>query len=279
MSETASHRTDFGTLRDDLAPDGRQSVFVDGVRFDAAVESDVHRWVLDALQHGRGGLILTPNVDIMRHLHAGRYESIAHAASIVVADGRPIVWASTLANSPLPERVTGSSLIRSLSVAAAREGHRIMLLGGHQGVAERAAAQLLIENPGLDEFHWHYPPFGFDADDNAFQRVIEAVRSVAPDIIFIGLGFPRQEQVALRLLTEFPSTWLVGCGGSIAMVAGDVSRAPKMLQALGLEWAHRLAQEPRRLARRYLIEDLPYAVGLLGRALRARVRRQPTGRL
>jgi N-acetylglucosaminyldiphosphoundecaprenol N-acetyl-beta-D-mannosaminyltransferase len=84
--------------------------------------------------------------------------------------------------------------------------------------------------------------------------------------VFVGLGFPKQEFVIRRLRSEFPALWFVGCGASLTFAAGRISRAPSWMQRHGLEWLHRLAKEPRRLARRYLIEDAPYTLGLLARS-------------
>ena len=142
-----------------------------------------------------------------------------------------------------------------------------MLIGGHEGVAQRAARRLDEHVTGLDGVVWFYPPFGFDRDPDELQRLVDAVRAAGPDIVFVGLGFPRQERLALLLLETFPAVWFVGCGGSIAMLAGDLPRAPAWMQQNGLEWVYRLALEPRRLARRYLRDGIPYALGMLGRAL------------
>lgn len=252
---------------------GRQ-VVVDGVAFDHVTEDDVLRRVLGDLAVGRGGLILTPNVDILRQLRRPENAELPERARIVVADGAPIVWASRVAGDQLPERVTGSSLIWTLSGAAAGAGRRVMLLGGADGVAERAAQRLEDEHPDLLRVHWHFPPFGFDADEAGFAEVVEVIKTAEPDIVFVGLGFPRQERLSLRLQELFPSTWFVGCGGSITMLAGDVARAPRWMQANGVEWLHRLVSEPRRLARRYLVDDVPYALAMLGRTAARRLRRR-----
>ena len=88
----------------------------------------------------------------------------------------------------------------------------------------------------------------------------------APDLVYVGLGFPKQEWLADRLAPDLPKTWLLGCGAAINFIAGDQDRAPDWMQRTGLEWTHRLSREPGRLARRYLRHDAPYAVGLLARS-------------
>lgn len=250
-------------------------VTIDGVPFDRVTEEQAVDRVFDDLAMNEGGLLLTPNVDIVRQLREPENADLTDQASLIVADGSPIVWASSILGDPLPARVTGSSLIWSLSGAAASSGHRVMLLGGEEGVAERAADRLQRHNPDLSGVQWHFPPFGFDTDESGFSDVCDAVEKAQPDVVFVGLGFPRQERVALRLLERFPSTWFVGCGGGITMTAGDVARAPKWMQRSGLEWVHRLAQEPKRLFRRYLVDDAPYALGMLWRTATRRVRSWP----
>jgi len=241
------------------------------VAFDRLTEKAVHDHVLRRLDDDAGGLVMTPNVDILRQLQEPANADLVEAADLVVADGRPILWASALLQDPLPERVTGSSLIWTLSDAAGHAGKRVMLIGGHNGVARRAAQQLRQHCPALGEVSWYYPPFGFEREPAQMRQLYEALAQNRPDIVFIGLGFPRQERLALHLLETFPRTWFIGCGGSIAMLAGDLPRAPSWMQAFGLEWLHRLGLEPRRLARRYLIDGVPFALGMLGRALLRRV--------
>jgi N-acetylglucosaminyldiphosphoundecaprenol N-acetyl-beta-D-mannosaminyltransferase len=91
-----------------------------------------------------------------------------------------------------------------------------------------------------------------------------------PDIVYVGLGFPKQEHVIDRLRPDLPASWFVGCGASIQFVAGDLRRAPEWMQGTGLEWMYRLLSEPRRLAIRYLLHDAPFALHLLTTAARQR---------
>jgi N-acetylglucosaminyldiphosphoundecaprenol N-acetyl-beta-D-mannosaminyltransferase len=99
------------------------------------------------------------------------------------------------------------------------------------------------------------------------------VVAARPRIVFVGLGFPRQDVLIAELREELPETWFLGCGAAIAFAAGTVRRAPEWMRRTGLEWLFRLLSEPGRLARRYLVDDLPFALRLLGGCLAARVRR------
>ncbi|MGH3739717.1 MAG: WecB/TagA/CpsF family glycosyltransferase [Micromonosporaceae bacterium] len=243
-----------------------------GVAFDPLTEPDVVSVVETAFARGAGGTIVTPNVDILRQ---ARRDHEAHAlivrSSLVLADGMPLVWASKLSRRPLPARVAGSDLIWSLSAMAARHGKSIYLLGGATGVPQRAAKVLSSTCPGLIVAGADSPPFGFDQTPDGLETAISLVKAAKPDLVFVGLGFPRQERLIAKLVTELPTAWFVGCGAAIAFAAGEVSRAPRWMRGTGLEWVHRLASEPRRLFRRYLLQDVPYAVRLLTSALLTRL--------
>jgi N-acetylglucosaminyldiphosphoundecaprenol N-acetyl-beta-D-mannosaminyltransferase len=270
-----------------------ERVRVAGREFDAITEEEVAAYVAGALRHGEGGRIVTPNVDIMRLADgttalAAEVRGFLEDATLVVADGMPLVWASKLAGNPLPERVAGSSLLWTISHAVGEIGGSVYLFGGEPapqpsteeaddwllmasavGVAgvtdgsTRAAAALAAGCPGLVIAGCSAPPFGFDAHPESYAQALGDVVEAKPDVCFVGLGFPRQERVISDLRGALPRTWFLGCGAAINFVAGSHQRAPVWMQRSGLEWAHRLAQEPRRLASRYLRHDAPYAVKLL----------------
>ncbi|MGH8878651.1 MAG: WecB/TagA/CpsF family glycosyltransferase [Stackebrandtia sp.] len=245
-----------------------------GVRFDALSAGEVVETVDRAWTHGLGGRIVTPNVDIVRQTRRVP-EARAHvgAADLVVADGAPLVWASRLRGIPLPERVAGSDLVWSLSAAAARSGRRIFLLGGSPGrdTAATAAHRLREREPALTVAGAVSPPMGFDSDESAMRALIGDLREAKPDLVCVGLGFPKQERVIARLTPHLPAAWFLGCGAGIDFVAGARHRAPKWMQRGGLEWLHRLVSEPRRLFVRYVLHDMPTACGLLLRSGLARL--------
>ena len=250
-------------------------VQLDGTGIDRITEDEVVAVVRDALANGRGGRIITPNVDILRRA-ATDPQAKRHLdnADLIVADGMPLVWASRLGGRPLPERVAGSSLIWSLSDGLGRDRRSVFVVGGTPATrdradgATRAAARLCAECPGLRIAGTVSPEFGFERDESAFERFCADVARAEPDLVFVGLGFPKQEIVIERLRALLPATWFVGCGAAVNFVAGDVHRAPLWMQRTGLEWAHRLGTEPRRLAGRYLRHDAAYALRLLARAPR-----------
>jgi N-acetylglucosaminyldiphosphoundecaprenol N-acetyl-beta-D-mannosaminyltransferase len=248
-------------------------VQLDGTGIDRITEAEVVSVVREALAAGRGGRIITPNIDILRRAQADPgVRRFLDDADLVVADGMPLIWASRLRGTPLPERVAGSSLIWSLSTGIGRDRRSIFVIGGapaEEGVtdgATRAADRLAADCPGLRVAGTFCPAYGFEEDPDAYADLCRKVADAQPDLVFVGLGFPKQELVVDRLRPALPQAWFVGCGAAVNFVAGDVDRAPRWMQRSGLEWAHRLGTEPKRLAGRYLRHDAPYALRLLAQA-------------
>jgi N-acetylglucosaminyldiphosphoundecaprenol N-acetyl-beta-D-mannosaminyltransferase len=240
---------------------------VGAVGISAITETGVAEHLVRAWRGGQGGTIVTANVDIVRA--ATRDPALAElvaGAELVVADGMPVVWAARISGLRVPDRVTGASLVFTLSEAAAREGRSVFLVGGEPGVADAAGRVLAERYPGLRVAGTYAPPFGFEQVPGGMGEIVDKVRAAAPDLVLVGLGFPRQERVMAAVRAELPSAWYLGCGAAIPMAAGQFKRAPSGMQKVGGEWLFRLALEPRRLVRRYLRDDLPFALGLLAGA-------------
>lgn len=241
---------------------------VDSITEAELVETVVHGW-----RSGAGGLIVTPNVDIWRLTRRDREcADLVAGADVVVADGQPLLWAAKLAGTPLRERVTGADLVESLSAAAAREQRSVYIVGGGaDDVGERAAESLASRHSGLRIAGHVVPPYGFEQSAFLLRRLVESIVEADPHLVLVGLGFPKQERLATLLREHLPRTWFLGCGGGVAIAGGMQRRAPMWAQDRGLEWLVRLAQEPRRLARRYLVDDAPAALYLLSSSLSSRV--------
>jgi N-acetylglucosaminyldiphosphoundecaprenol N-acetyl-beta-D-mannosaminyltransferase len=242
--------------------------------FDAVTQDQVVDVVREAWSTGQGGSIIPVNIDVARA--ATRDAALAELVdrgSLVIADGMPLVWAAWLRGGKLPERVAGSSLIFPLSAAAAADGKSVYLLGGAEGVPEKAAAALVAQCGDLRVAGVQSPPLSFDDTEDGARQAISAVKAASADLVFVALGFPRQERLIEQLRQELPNAWFLACGGGISMAAGVARRASPVIQRLGFEWLHRLALEPRRLARRYLRDDLPFALALLARSGVERFRR------
>ena len=221
--------------------------------------------VIDALiSAGNGGTVFTPNVDHV--VVAGenpRFRRAYQAASLSLVDGMPVFWASRLFGTPLPAKVSGSDLVRPLMQRAQAKNYRVFLLGADPGVADQAKAVLERELPGLQIVGVDSPRINVD---NVPDSLIDNVRAQAPHLVLVALGAPKQEIFSHEARERLKPAVLVGIGASLDFIAGVKQRAPEWVSKAGLEWLFRLAQEPGRLAKRYLLRD-PQFVLILGRQL------------
>lgn len=195
--------------------------------------------------------VVTPNVDHAVLLQEREDLRNSYAdASLVTADGAPLVLAAKILRRPLPERVAGSDLAPRL-LASATQPLRVFLLGAADGVAERAAAKIHAQWPNVKVVDVYSPPLGFERDDAENQAILERVASALPDLLIVGFGAPKQELWVHRHQHQLAAKVALCAGATIDFLAGEKRRSPRWMQKTGLEWLHRLASEPRRLFRRY----------------------------
>lgn len=211
----------------------------------------------------RPAYVVTPNVDhiVLLEDHADFKQSYDHA-DLVLADGMPIVWASYLLQEPLKGRVAGSDLAPALCERIAETGHKIFLFGAAPGVAETAANKLRETYPGIQVVGAHSPPLGFDKDAQQTDEAIAMLNESGADIIFLAMSTISQEVFMMNHHERLNRGVMLGIGATIDFIAGEKVRAPVFLQKVGLEWAFRLCQEPKRLFWRYA-RDLKFIPILL----------------
>ncbi|MFN8109900.1 MAG: WecB/TagA/CpsF family glycosyltransferase [Thermoleophilia bacterium] len=244
-----------------------------GMAIDPITQAEAVGRIVGAIRQGHGGVVVTPNLDHLRLFTADPgVRDLYATADLVLADGMPLVWASRIAGDPLPERVAGSDLIWSLSQACAAADLSVFMLGGNPGAAEEAGRVLTERFPGLRVAGTLCPPMGFDADPAQMDAVRAALREAAPDVVYVGVSFPRSARVSEALRADLPAAWFLGLGVSLSFVSGEVARAPEWVQRTGLEWVFRIIQEPRRLLARYLVRGLPFAARLGASAALQRLR-------
>jgi N-acetylglucosaminyldiphosphoundecaprenol N-acetyl-beta-D-mannosaminyltransferase len=198
-------------------------------------------------------LVVTPNVDhlVLLTRHADFKEAYRHA-SLVLADGMPIVWASRWLGCPLPERVAGSDLVPSVFASSSKENRlRVFLLGAELGVGQRAAERIRRAWPTVEVVGISSPPLGFERDERANTAICEHIAETRPDVLVVGLGAPKQELWVHKHRDQLAAKVAICAGGTIDFLAGHQQRAPVWMRECGLEWLYRLACQPRRLAARY----------------------------
>jgi len=177
---------------------------------------------------------------------------------LVTADGQAVVWASRLLQDPLPERVAGIDLMAGLLERAPELGYRIYILGARPEVLEAAVARIRAQHLGISIVGYRDGYYD-EAEEDA---VVVSIAKARPDILFVAMSSPRKEYFLARHGRTMSVPFVMGVGGAIDVVAGITRRAPVILQRCGLEWLFRLAQEPRRLARRYFVTNTRFLLAL-----------------
>jgi len=203
--------------------------------------------------------VVTPNVDHIINLGKDlEFQEIYQEADMVLADGMPLLWAAKFLGTPLREKISGSDIFPELCKIAAGKGYKLFFMGGRPGAASKTSEVLKIKYPNMQIVGIYSPPFGFENNKAENNKIIKMIRDSKPDILFVGLGAPKQEKWIYRYKNEYLVPVSIGIGASFDFAAGIIRRAPLWMQKVGLEWFWRLLMEPRRLWRRYLIDDMQF---------------------
>lgn len=241
-----------GDWKLEMKNDQQHPVAIMGLPIDSLTADDAIEVMDRLIQSGGTHQVCPVNVDVwLNSLADPHLHRIMAGCTLVLADGMPLVWASGLLGSPLPERVTGIDLVPRLAALSARKGYRIFLLGGKPGVAERAAHVLERMAPGAQIVGTFAP-----AEENLIRmdhaEILDRIHAARPDILLVALGNPKQEKWIWMHRKRLGVPLSMGVGGSFDILVGDTRRAPRWIQHSGLEWAMRFVQEPARLGPRYL---------------------------
>ena len=227
---------------------------VHNLSFDAAVAR-----IVAMCREGRPRYVVTPNVDhVMQVRRSEELRRVYAEADLSLADGMPLVWAARLLGQPLAGKVSGSDLFEALCREAWRHDLAVFLLGAAPGVAEIARAQLEMRHPGLRIVGVMSPRLDADGTSPDQALITARLAETRPDLLFTAFGTPKQELWMARHHRALGVPVSIGVGASFDFVAGVQRRAPRWMQHAGLEWLWRLAHDPRRLWRRYLVDDLPF---------------------
>ena len=208
------------------------------------------------IQENRNAYVVTPNVDHIVQLEKNdELREIYKNANLILADGKPLLWISKFYKTPIKEKISGSDLFPLLCKMAAEKKYRMYFLGAAEGVAENAAKNLTRCYNGLQVVGTYSPPVGFENDVKENEKIIDKINDVKPHILVVGLGSPKQEKLISKYKDRFGVPISLGFGASLDFEAGNIKRAPKWMCNCGLEWFFRLLKEPRRLFKRYIIND------------------------
>lgn len=211
----------------------------------------------EIISENKEAYVVTPNVDhIVRLEKDGVFKEVYNNADLILADGKPLIWISKLYKNPIKEKVSGSDLFPVLCEMAAKKEYTMFFLGAAEGVAQKAATNLKEKYPNLWVVGTYSPPIGFEKDKDEMKKIIAMVRDASPHILIIGLGCPKQEKFIYKYRRELGVPISLCLGASIDFEAGNVKRAPRWMSNVGLEWFYRLCKEPRRMFKRYIVDDL-----------------------
>lgn len=201
--------------------------------------------------------VVTPNVDHIVQLEKDEeLKRVYENASLILTDGKPLIWISNWYKTPIKEKISGSDLFPRVCDLAAKKGYTMYLLGAAEGVADKAAKNLMNKYKGLNIVGTYSPPFGFEKDKLELKKIERQIQEVHPDILIVGLGCPKQEKYMYHHCKELDVPISFGLGASIDFEAGNIKRAPRRMSEHGLEWLYRITQDPKRLAKRYLVDDM-----------------------
>lgn len=203
------------------------------------------------------GHIITPNVDQVIRIESDKYfKEIYENVELLLADGTPLVWISRWYKKPIKEKICGSDLVPDLCKLAAQKGYLIFLLGSAEGVAAKAAENLKKNNPGLRVAGVYSPPYGFEKDKNEIDKINKMLFNSKADMLFVGMGVPKQDIFIYENMNKYQIPMSFSIGATIDFEAGIQKRAPKWVNHIGMEWLYRLAHDPKRMFKRYIIDDM-----------------------
>ena len=225
---------------------------IDNLTMDEAL-----RRIDELIQEDRCAYVVTPNVDhIVKLEHDKELRKAYKHADLILTDGKPLIWISRLYGTPIKQKLSGSDLFPRICELAAEKGYRMFFLGAAEGVAEKAAQNLSHKYPGLHVVGTYSPMFGFENDQEELDRIIDKIVQTNPHLLIVALGCPKQELFILKNKDRLGVPVSLGLGASLDFEAGNVKRAPKLMSEHGMEWFYRFLKEPRRLFKRYFVDDV-----------------------
>lgn len=225
---------------------------VDNITMNEAVQK-IEQLILNK----KPSYVVTPNVDHIVKLETDKeFQEVYKEADLILTDGMPLIWISKMKKTPIKEKVSGSDLFPEVCKLAANKGYKVFLLGAAEGVAAKAAENLKEKYKGLNIVGTYSPSYGFEKNEEEIQQIIKMINEVKPEVLAVGLGAPKQEKFLYNYRNQLNVPVALAIGASIDFEAGNIDRAPKWMQHRGLEWFYRLCKEPKRMFKRYLVDDM-----------------------
>ncbi|MBQ6302391.1 MAG: WecB/TagA/CpsF family glycosyltransferase [Clostridiales bacterium] len=223
---------------------------------DNVTEEEAIRHIEECIKDRKIGFVVTPNVDQIVMMEKNLYfREICDNAELSVVDGHPLLWIAKWYKRPIKEKICGSDLMPHLCRIAAEKGYKIFLLGAAEGIAAKAADILKEQNPGLIIAGTYSPPFGFEKDQAELDKINRILKESEADMLFVGMGAPKQSVFIYENMDKYQIPMSFCVGATIDFIAGEQTRAPRWMTDHGLEWLYRLFKEPKRMFKRYIVND------------------------
>lgn len=211
----------------------------------------------DYINTDKKAYVVAVNVDVIIKIEKDRQlKELTDKADMVLVDGQPLIWISKFHKCPVKAKISGSDLVPQLCLTAAAKGYSIFILGGGEGIAEKAKKNLEKKHPGIKIVGTYAPPMGFEKNQDELNKINEMITEKSPDILIACLGCPKQEKFIYENIDKYNAKVSVCAGATVDFLAGNVKRAPRWMSNHGLEWFYRFLQEPRRMFKRYFVDDL-----------------------
>lgn len=228
------------------------NIYVDNLKMEECINK-----IDEFINGNKYNYVVTPNVDHIVKLQEDKeLKNVYDEADLVLADGMPLIWYSKLIKKPIVEKLSGSDVFPKVCELASKKRYKVFLLGAAEGVALKAKENLEKKYDGLNVVGTYSPMYGFEKDDKEIEKIIKIINESKPHILAVGLGAPKQEKFIYEYRDKLKVPVSLAIGATIDFEAGNIERAPKWMQRSGLEWAYRLIKEPKRMFKRYLIDDI-----------------------
>lgn len=201
--------------------------------------------------------IVAVNVDVIVKIEDDPYlKKIIDNAELVLVDGKPLQWIAKYQGNPIKEKISGSDLVPLLLKQASDKGQSVFIIGGKDGIAQKAKSNIEKSNPKIKIVGTYAPPLGFEKDQKELDKINVMISDCHPDILIACFGCPKQEKWIYENYLKYEAKLSVCAGATVDFLAGNVKRAPKWISNIGFEWLYRFLQEPKRLFRRYFVDDV-----------------------
>lgn len=225
--------------------------YIDNVTMDEAIEH-----IEECIRLRKIGQVITPNVDQIVRMETDSYfKEICDNAELLLTDGHPLLWIAKWYKTPIKEKICGSDLVPKLCEVATQKDYSVFFLGAAPGVAQRAVDKLHEKLPSLKIAGVYSPPIGFEKDWQELDKINQMLYDSHADMLFAGMGVPKQDIFIYENMNKYKIPMSFSIGGTIDFIAGEQKRAPKWMSKIGMEWFYRLCQSPKRMFKRYFIND------------------------